>query len=425
MRTAILLGAGSSLPAGFPSTQDLTDLVLSGHGFERHTDGSYIPADLAEDLLMEGRPRLAWCMTRRLYAEAESYFAIREDRRANYEDLFYLANQVWDEEMGEAENPAIRVFVDQLKAESLPLVNDWVAQDSENLTHEHEIAFKELLWETKNYIADIAWRTLAKSPQSTDHLRVFAEACKSGHVVGVSTLCHDTHLEDFLAGCDVPLADGFSDEEAGVRYWNAKFPLENITFLKLHGSVNWFQLCPDGQSLSEEDWTALDEEFHGSPPTDNANLQPTDEGFFQYRIGMPLSCDPWHTKTAGGDLQTPVGGRPILLMGTFNKIAEYTRGMFRDLHHRFRSMIQEADQLVVCGYGFGDKGINSEVIDWYYRQRGRRFVVVHPDPPSLISESRGAIRHKWRDWEKRGSVTLIRKRLEDVSLDEFMEHICA
>ena len=70
----------------------------------------------------------------------------------------------------------------------------------------------------------------------------------------------------------------------------------------------------------------------------------------------------------------PVGeSMPLLLIGTFNKVAEYSRGIFLDLHHRFRSTLREADRLVVCGYSFGDKGINTAVIEWYYAKRGRRF----------------------------------------------------
>ena len=41
MNTAILLGAGASVAAGFPSTNNLTERVLSGTGGKRHTDGSY------------------------------------------------------------------------------------------------------------------------------------------------------------------------------------------------------------------------------------------------------------------------------------------------------------------------------------------------------------------------------------------------
>ena len=56
----------------------------------------------------------------------------------------------------------------------------------------------------------------------------------------------------------------------------------------------------------------------------------------------------------------------MLLVGTFNKVSEYSQGIFRELHYRFRRTLHKADQLVVCGYSFGDKGINSEIIEWYY-----------------------------------------------------------
>ena len=113
MNTAILLGAGSSVAAGFPSTQDLTDLVLSGCGVSRHTDGSYnyYPDDAI--ILPDERTRLANCMVRRLNEKVERYYstyAEYTERRTNYEDLFYLARQASDDLKGELENPAILSF---------------------------------------------------------------------------------------------------------------------------------------------------------------------------------------------------------------------------------------------------------------------------------------------------------------------------
>ena len=119
----------------------------------------------------------------------------------------------------------------------------------------------------------------------------------------------------------------------------------------------------------------------------------------------------------------PLDGRPLLLMGTFNKVAQYSQGIFLDLHYGFRSTLQEADQLVVCGYSFGDKGINSEVIEWYYAKHGRRFLVIHPNPDDLVSNARGAIQNKWNEWENSGSVVSIAKRIEEVDTDEFLSWI--
>ena len=120
MKTAILLGAGSSLPAGFPSTRCLTDVALSGNCVERHSSGSYQLTSNAEP--MTGVVQLTNCMVQRLHAEAECYFSARGGRPANYEDLFYLAKQALDEELGEMENPAVRAFVDKLREELSPSI---------------------------------------------------------------------------------------------------------------------------------------------------------------------------------------------------------------------------------------------------------------------------------------------------------------
>ena len=41
IKVAFLLGAGVSIPAGLPSTVQITEQVLSGAGVIRHTDGNY------------------------------------------------------------------------------------------------------------------------------------------------------------------------------------------------------------------------------------------------------------------------------------------------------------------------------------------------------------------------------------------------
>ncbi len=381
MKTAILLGAGSSLPAGFPSTRCLTDMVLSGDGVWRHTDATY-STDGAHS--PDEKTRLANHMARRIHAEAERYYSANAERRPNYEDLFYLADQAWAEELGEMENPAVRAFANDLKADMSTLIGTETGMDYINLLNE-----------TRNYIADIVWMGLRRKPESTNHLEIIARACKSGTVGGISTLCHDTHVEKFLADQGISLADGFSDEEAGVRYWSGDLSSKGKTpFLKLHGSVDWFRLRPNGS-----------------------------EPWYDDRIGIPLDGDHYHTKTDDDTFQTALDGRPLLLIGTFNKLSEYSQGMFRELHYRFRSTIREADQLVVCGYSFGDKGINSEIIEWYYAKRGRRFVIIHPDRDDLVTNARGAIQNKWSEWEKNGSVEFIAKRLEGVDIDEFLRAI--
>ena len=323
-------------------------------------------------------------MARCLHATAERYFSVHLGRRANYEDVFYLADQALAEETGEMENPAVRPFTAMLKRDMAPL-----------LTIESGAAYSDLLEETCNYIADIVRCLCQPEAERTGHLKVFEEACEAKRVTGISTLCHDTHVEHHLRGRGLLLADGFSEDEAGVRYWNRDLSAsEKIPFLKLHGSVDWYRLRPDGAKPWYDD-----------------------------RIGIPRDGDPDHTKTRDGTLQTALDGRPILLIGTFNKITDYSRGIFRDLHFGFRSSIRDADKVVVCGYSFGDKGINSEVIEWLYDKRERQIVVIHPEPEKLAPQARAAIRNKWEEWESRGAVIFIRKKIEDVESNEFFNCI--
>ena len=389
MNTAILLGAGSSLAAGFPSTNDLTDLILSGNGVTRGSDSSYYIND-------DGPPyeekRLANCMVRRLHAEAERYYSAYAERHTNYEDLFYLAHQASDDLSGEMENPAVSSFVGKLRAYMSPLIESARNADCTNRLSVDDL---QLLEETRHYIADIVWRALCHKPKpgSLSHLEVIAHACNSVNyrVTGISTLCHDTHVETFLEKKGISLADGFDAEpQAGVRYWNGDFSSSGKTpFLKLHGSVNWFRLRPDSGDEYDE------------------------------RTGIPLNGDYDHARSEDNKLQLAVDGRPLLLIGTFNKISEYSSGVFLELHHRFRSTIMEANRMVICGYGFGDKGINTEIIEWYYGKRGRRLVIIHPDPDNLVANARGAIRKNWPEWNQNGSNSIISKRFEAVGIDEF------
>ena len=392
MNIAILLGAGSSLAAGFPSTKDLTDLILSGNGVTKGSDESYYIDD-------DGPPceetRLANCMVRRLHAEAELYYSANAERHTNYEDLFYLAHQASDDLSGEMENPAVSSFVGKLRAYMSPLIE---AARNADCTNRLSLDNLQLLEETRHYIADIVWRALCHKPkpESLSQLGGIAHACNSVNyrVTSISTLCHDTHVETYLEKKGISLADGFNAEpQARVRYWNDDFSSSGKTpFLKLHGSVNWFRFRPDSGD------------------------------FYDERIGIPLDYYQ-RTRTVDGDLQTAVDGRPLLLIGTFNKISEYSSGIFKELHHRFRSTIMDANRMVICGYSFGDKGINNEIIEWYFSKQGRRFVILHPNPNSLVASARGAIRKHWPEWEENGSISRISKQFQDVGIDEFVAAI--
>ena len=91
--------------------------------------------------------------------------------------------------------------------------------------------------------------------------------------------------------------------------------------------------------------------------------------------------DAEHARGPDGELlDYPAMGRPLFLTGTFNKILSYQSGIYADQHYRFHEALMNADALVVIGYGFRDKAINSRIVAWAERPGERRMIVVHPRP---------------------------------------------
>ncbi len=388
---AMILGAGTSEAAGFPSVQDLTDLVVSGRGVTRHGDGCFYLSGGEEPKTAE--VRLPMSMVKRLHEEAETYLSTFVDRKANYEDIYFLARQALDNELGETENPALRLFVERLRANWLSLTHT-AMERGEAAVHTTEPVVPDdlggLLWETCNYIADVVRRSLLRyrpEPDRVRQLNAVEYACKAFNVTCISTLCHETHVEAFLKDRNVALADGFSDGEDEISPWNGDLISEaKVPFLKLHGSVDWYRY--------------RDGKVRRIPP----DLYPQRievDGAFLYAEDIPR----------------------MLLIGSFNKLSDNGSGIFRELRHCFRSTIGKANTMVVCGYGFGDRGVNNELIDWYAGREGRRFVIVHPEPDHLAENVHAALRIHWETWQKADAVSIIEKRFEDIEAPEFVEAI--
>ena len=349
-----MLGAGASQPAGYPSADSLTERILSCEGVKRNSNGTYqlTEPDESERAVVQ----LVNGTVRHLHRKAQHYFEQLMISPTHYEHLYYLVKQVRDEEYGEMENPAIGPFAKELAAELTPMLRSASGKDV-------PMTLRALYREVCHYIADVVWHSLLQKPDETNQLKPLAEACRSGRVISISTLCHDTHVETYLNHEGVKLADGFLSSSNGYRYWKDSFPSEQvIPFLKLHGSVDWFLLDAHSGQIC-------------IPP----------KGQYQQRL-----------QSEDGALCYAVNSRPEMLIGTFNKIAGYSQGIFHNPQNQFRRTLNEVDQLVICGYNFGDQGINTVILEWLYAKLDhRRLKLIHPDPEELIRNARGTIRNRW------------------------------
>ena len=383
-RIAFLLGAGTSIPAGLPTTSQMTSRVLSGQDIIHHTDGTYYLEEPDADgmTILDAHVQRVTLLLRRLQLEIERYYLYDFGVLTNYEDLYYLCSQIYDSEVREYENPLVGAFVDRVAVDLHRICNWDVGSRIE--PWDTQTLFREAC----NYTRDVVWRMLLAKYARFDHLSCLVDACQDPDLtrVDVFTLNHDTLLERCFTDAGIGFDDGFGQPVNDVRYWNPSIMHSvdsSIRLLKLHGSIHWFRFPPNLLSVGPE------------------------------AIGIPLTDDIWHTISPAGQMQAPAGGRPVLLAGTFNKMLDYTTSIFADLHCLFREALRSTSRLIISGYGFGDKGINSQIVEWMYESTERGISLIHPTPTQCRTHSRGVIMKNWDYWLRDGRLRLIQSRIED------------
>ena len=392
-RILFLLGSGISIPAGLPKTSELTQKILSGIDVVRHTDGIYY---LSEDpsgyfLTDEYVPRIKLFLER-LKREIDSYY--KNSRETNYEDIYYLAAQIRDSELGEYDNPALNVLISEISLDIAPLL-----KSDENGTRENW-TLSELTDEACNYIYDIVWHSLIKQPKQLDYLSSVFDAYfdKALSHIDICTLNHDTLLEQYLklylSENPIQVVDGFGPLVNDSRFWDSNLFLSEkikVHSLKLHGSISWFKIHNDNEG--------------------------------EKIVIPPLGWDIDNIRNRQEQLQRPAGRRPLILAGTFNKMLGYTQGIFADLYCQFHNSLERTNSLVVCGYSFHDKGINMQIAEWLFAERQHRLFVIHSDPENLLRSARGAISNNWKEWQEKHQLYTIPKMIEGVSWNEISSYL--
>ena len=362
---AFLLGSGISILAGMPTTQEITERVLSDKVSPRILDFLKI-----------------------LKREIDPYYNYKPERCTNYEDLYYVAIQIHDSELRGYDNPVVQAFIYKISNDIQPLL----------VGKEKEIrkvwTLQELADEATNYIHDIVCRMLNKKPIRLDYLGCIKDACQDSELSNVDmfTLNHDTVLEQCIKCIKgIHFTDGFEPEDRdNVRDWNPDL-LERGSFkvrlFKLHGSINWFPFRTVGGDFGSESI--------GSIPLD-ANTSNK------------------RNPTAKEQLRGP-----MLLIGRFNKELEYTSGIFEELHYQFYRSLRQIRRLVICGYGFGDKGINRKINQWVFSSPDCKIAVVDPNTEKF----KRVIPNYWNEWRKQNRLTIIQKRIEKVSWQEIKDSL--
>lgn len=379
MRVAFLFGAGISIPAGMPSTTDLTNSLLTGERVTRESDMSYHLWQPDE----QPTPCETYVPTivnflnyvRKLCEEFHG-----ESHQVNYEDLYHVVRQLHDSSRDEFENPALLPLAQRIREDLLDR-----RPRTGSIT-----SVPYLASETARYTEDVVRQCLVWRDQDVTYLNWIAEACLDPSVchADILTLNHDSLLDLMLRNSKVPFVDGFGEcQRDGVRYWD---PSEydkaspRTRLMKLHGSVDWstFKDPVSGRLLT-------------GICVDSQALQNAEDAY------------------SAEDMFFARQGEPRMLIGTFNKILMYTVDMFADVYVRFYTALQATNHLVISGYSFGDKVINASIRRFLERDEKTRVVIIHPKPDELKSTARGAIQNAWKAFRRQGKLRFVEAWIED------------
>ena len=396
-RVAFLLGAGASIPAGYSSTERLTEKIRALKGYSRWTDGNYCSGTDSPET--DYRTPVVRRMICWLSKQTQKYLRYRNETKApNYEDIYYLASQLKDD-ASELQNPAVLPLIRKLerKMASWSEYREYCEPFPEPRNRDWN--FRHFCEETCHYIEDIVADVLRTKECCTKHLEIIKDISQSDdlELKGIATLAHDTHVEEYLRSEGIKFTDGFSvpTPDDTWRIWRNQFSsCDGIPFLKLHGSVNWILL-----ELKD--------------PSKHERLPLSEIG-----VRNPLNSEPPNTGNSIYGIREDVDDRPLLLIGTFNKPAQYTRGLMLDIHYRFRKILKDTDTLVVCGYSFGDKAINTQLVFWRYAERSRSLVVIDSRCRSKVIES---ARYAAAELLKKKEICFIHKGMGEVEPDELLE----
>jgi hypothetical protein len=361
MKIGFLFGAGVSLPDA-PTTKELTDILLKGDNVHRLSDGTYRlskeknPALDDPESIQRIRSLLEF-----LRRQADDFFSQRKlhSRTAHYEDLYYSVTQLADA-VDDYENPAVGALLVEAEQRfampQLPCASGFQSND--------------LFEETRRYIKGIISHSLISLQPPQGHLRQIVQAAKDECFsrVEIFTLNHDPLIERTLEKEGIPFSNGFVKLNEDLHSWDRESFAESrvkVRLIKLHGSVDWYPM-------------------RFSPP--DASI-----------VCISTNGDPEHARGPNGRPPHLLPDRPVMLVGTFNKMMEYTMGIYADLFCAFRTALWSLDSLIVSGYSFSDKGVNASLVEWTRQNRERRLLIIAPHASDYAQTARGAIRHLFSD----------------------------
>lgn len=310
----------------------------------------------------------------------------RENRRPNYEDLYYAALQIWQDAMAEYTNPLIgRTVADLRRASRIIWTTPGVGARIKT--------FADLARCGADLIQWAAYEKLCRTTSPVD-MEAIGDVAKAVDELDIFSLNHDLLIEAELKRRKVRFADGFAFGDAALRKFDAAWDKagKRVRLFKLHGSINWFQFT-----------------------------FPRKGGVPRHRQFAVVKGDATHVKKPGGGFYDLIQPEPMFLTGTTIKEQTYGVGLTGELFARFRHRLSQHRTLICCGYGWGDKGINMRLDQWLHDQPQNRIVLLHGGDLAKVRHAKFWT-HRWERYRRKKKLVIVRRFLSACRLRDLRRY---
>jgi hypothetical protein len=392
MNIILFLGSGVSYETGLPDTKTITEELLNGDWF-MHSDSNFYrgKSHNAYDAKFDITPKLQ-SLLKYIAEYSTDYLKNRRKNDVNYEDIFYLVKQIHNEAMHESDNPAIKLFIEHLN-NKYNFINN-----PDFKIHGHSQKLSDVFWKCEDFINCVIWSLLSTNnfPIGFDFIGELINK-KEMENINIVTLNHDLLVEKYLNKLGYKYIDGFSKSDGDFCLFMPQLydeQAEKIKLFKLHGSLDWYRI----RDYIEEEETTYD------------------------LYAKIVNNDHWHCKNSKGKMLSVLESYPIFLTGTYNKQSDYSWGIIRYVHLKFFEQLSKNNIIIMSGYGWNDKGINTYLFEWIMTSQKRKLILLHENPESL-KESKSAMWHRYEDLIKWGRLIPIKKWMSDIKLDDITEYL--
>lgn len=368
-----------------PGTAEITNKLLQGD-WHANSDSAFYPGHNSH-YWNEPATRCQEFL-KILKDQVDRYYRLTGRKgEGNYEDMYYLARQIADDELREINNPAIYDFSKRIKSNTRRLRKQLLS-DADNLTIERlaDVSCNFILWVVRRLLEN------PKELKGLNSIRKIAQSVQFQRI-DIFTLNHDCLIEALLNELlkefpDITFTDGFEDKPNGnIRFYKPILYDEKrkIRLFKLHGSINWFRLRTsiEGREI----------ECYAIPLGD--------------RSDNDSMGNRWSTIEP-----------PIILTGTYNKVMDYASEIFADMYFHFHQALRRNNIMVMSGYGWNDYGLNKRLIEWLQSSTQRRLYLCHKQPQDIRDKSKSGMRGWYDDFVKDGRLIPIPKWPSDMNSQE-------